>query len=142
MPPASRSHTLAASHIKAWCAHANKGDRMQLRKMLRLLVPLAVLGGILVASPLPASASPCQVTYGGQSMYRVCEYGITTVQWPDGHFQYFIVSDSNYGVYDTYQYGPYSSGYSAWRNLGGVARSGVSVDNLSSTSIQIRVAGT
>ena len=59
----------------------------------------------------------------------VCNYQPTPVLWPDGHLQWFIVGNyppgsDQYPVYDSYQVAPYGT-FTAWRNLGGNARSAV-----------------
>ncbi len=62
------------------------------------------------------------------------------MQWPDGHYQWFVVGTTGGGnVYDSWQSG---STWTNWRNLGGVARSSVEVTYLTSTRLDIRVVGT
>jgi len=112
----------------------------RVRRAVQAAAAAVALGAVMLFAPTPASASTCGINVGGHQGYYICEYPPTYVTWPDGHHQWFVVG-TNYAVWDTYQIGT-SSSWSNWRNLGGVARSGVAVDYLSSSRIDISVIGT
>ena len=113
-----------------------------LRRIVQSVMAILVVGAGLLAAPAAAQASTCSIKAGGYVQgYYICEYEPTLVRWPDGHYQWFVVGTNSH-VYDSYQQGAGSSSWSSWRNLGGVARSAVDVDYLSSTRIDISVIGT
>lgn len=115
----------------------------RIRLAVRAAVATVALGAVTFFAPTAASASSCGITVGGHAGSYVCEYPPRLVQWPDGHYQWFVVgTDSSNSIYDTYQLSPGSSSWSNWRNLGGTGRSGVGVSYLSSSRITIDVTGT
>ena len=110
---------------------------------VRAAVAALTLGAVMFVTPTAASAASCGITVGGHAGSYVCAYPPLLVQWPDGHFQWFVVgTDAANSIYDTYQLSPGSSSWSNWRNLGGTGRSGVGISDLSSTRITINVTGT
>jgi len=117
------------------------GILYKLRRVLQGLLVTAAVTAALVAVPTAAQASTCSIVAGGSQGYYICEYQPTLVQWPDGHYQWFVVGTTHH-VYDSYQISPGSSTWSNWRDLGGYALSAVDVDYLSSTRIDISVIGT
>jgi hypothetical protein len=117
---------------------------VKMRSLLQALIAIAALGMALFVTPAASAASVqsnCGINVGGHPGQYICEYPPSLVQWPDGHYQWFVVGTDS-AVYDTYELAPGSSTWSNWRNLGGVARSGVDVTALSSSRITIRVWGT
>ncbi|MCX5129393.1 hypothetical protein ABT024_36740 [Streptomyces sp. NPDC002812] len=110
-------------------------------RVMQGLLTTALAVGTLVATPAVASASTCGINVGGHQGYYICEYEPTLVQWPDGHYQWFVVGTDNH-VYDSHQLSPGSSSWGPWHDLGGVAKSGVDVTYLSSSRIDLKVWGT
>jgi hypothetical protein len=113
---------------------------------VRLTVQAAVaaltLAAVMLFTPTAASASTCAITVGGHAGSYVCDYPPLLVQWPDGHYQYFVVgTNSAHSVYDTWQLSPGGSSWSKWRNLGGTALSRVYLVDGTSTWITIEVIG-
>ncbi|MFD3541439.1 hypothetical protein ACFWUQ_18345 [Streptomyces sp. NPDC058662] len=110
-------------------------------RVLQGLLTTALAVGTLFAAPATASASTCGINAGGHQGYYICEYPPTLVQWPDGHYQWFVVGTDNH-VYDSTQLGAGSPNWGAWYDLGGVAKSSVEVTYLTSSRIDLRVWGT
>jgi hypothetical protein len=108
--------------------------------MKGLALVFIVTAGVLTA-PSAAHASTCSTPAGPPRGYYVCEYGTTFVVWPDGHRQYFVVG-TDYAVWDSYEFNPYSNQWSNWRYLGGTARSHVTAYRLSTSHIDLNVQGT
>jgi hypothetical protein len=115
----------------------------RVRRSVLAAVATITLGAVMVFTPTAAFASNCPITVGGHAGSYVCEYPPHLVQWPDGHYQWFVVgTDPANHIYDTYEISPGSNVWSNWRSLGGTGRSGVDVDFLSSSRIDISVIGT
>jgi len=114
----------------------------RVRRAVQLTVAVVALGAAMVFAPTAASASSCPITVGGHQGSYVCAYAPHLVVWADGHRQWFVVgTDSANHIYTTYEFGT-SNTWSNWTSLGGTGRSGVDVDVLSSSRIDISVIGT
>jgi hypothetical protein len=114
--------------------------RMTRSRAVGLALVVAATAGVSAVSS-PAHASTCAINVGPPLGYYVCEYGTTLVRWPDGHLQYFVVG-TDYAVWDSYQVAPYSTAWSNWRYLGGIARSRVTWYGVDWTRIGLNVIGT
>jgi opacity protein-like surface antigen len=129
-----------------------------LRKAMQTLLLAMAVGAGVLAAPSAASAdhvvpptTRCDTAAlpgvgtgdaGPPSTgWFYCDYSPFLLIWPDGHPQYFVIG-GGYAVYDSFRRADGS--WSAWRNLGGVARSGVLLHPSTAlpSRLVIRVTGT
>ncbi|GHC59367.1 hypothetical protein [Streptomyces cinnamoneus] len=100
-------------------------------------VALAASGFVGVVATAPAQASTCSVQ--GHGGAYICEYGKTTVTFPNGQQQIFVIG-TDYAVWTTYNYE--NGDWSSWESMSGSARSGVSVTGDRTWEPTITVTGT